>query len=283
MERNIVPPVIWVVIHEHHRWESVPNRREPIAKNMVQWWVRQARTAAVDSFDAVIADWMVLGAQLGFRKSEWCQPSKFNKSNGLFELNIDGSNKAFTASDLKLSSSRCHQFSLSKKDPNNFTKNSSQYDQLLVLWRFQKNNDNGQQILFTRDFDNPELCVVAAAQRILERAQRLCVPAHCPVAVYTKKKKLYNITDVDVIRSIQLCARSIYNITDTSALAKFSNHSVRVGACVTLHCGGADTLTIKTRLRWRSDTFAMYLRNTPLLATKHTNIFSNTNVDQILK
>jgi len=74
----------------------------------------------------------------------------------------------------------------------------------------------------------------------------------------------------------------VYNITNKAQIGRFTNHSIRVGACTLLHCGEADTLTIKTRLRWRSESFMMYLRNMPLLAAIHNKIVNNTDVDNIV-
>ena len=47
----------------------------------------------------------------------------------------------------------------------------------------------------------------------------------------------------------------VYNITDKKELAKFTYHSIRVGACVALHAAGEDGDLIKFWLRWRSDSF----------------------------
>ena len=279
--RTKVSPVIRAVINEHHRWESVPNRREPITQNMIKWWIYRSPVSAPDSFDAAIADWMILGSRLGMRKSEWNQPSSNGVAGSAFSTNIDGSSKAFTAPDFTFHYSAD---TLTKSKPGKFSDqfSSPPYDLLKVRWRYQKNNDNGQEILFARDIDNPELCVVSAAYRILQRAQRLHIPLDHPIAVFSANGTTRNITDADARRSIQACARSVYNMTDKADLAKFSNHSVRVGACVAVHCGGTDTLTIKNRLRWRSDSFNMYLRNTPLLVAMHTKIYNTTNVDQFM-
>jgi hypothetical protein len=61
----------------------------------------------------------------------------------------------------------------------------------------------------------------------------------------------------------------LYNITDPKELQRFSSHSIRVGAAVTLHTCGKDGEYIKIRLRWRSDTFRLYLRNTEFIADQH--------------
>ena len=52
-------------------------------------------------------------------------------------------------------------------------------------------------------------------------------------------------------------------------------HLIRIGACVLLHEHGHSTVFIKNRLRWKSDTFMDYLRDTVSLARKHAaSLFS---------
>ena len=281
LQKIKVSPIIRAVINEHHRWESVPNRREPVTKSMIAHWINSTNNDP-NSFDSAITDWMFLGSQLGLRKSEWAQPPKNRDANSPFVLNVDGTSKNFISSDFNFHFASDHLDTKNTSTSTNFSEKSQQFDLLKVRWRFQKNNDNGQIIVFSRNIENPDFCVVAAAQRIIARAQRLRVPTHCPIAVYSTKGKLQRITDTAVRRSIQSCAQFVHKLTNKNDITKFTNHSVRVGACVSLHCGGADTLTIKTRLRWRSDSFAMYLRNTPLLAAAHTKILHNTNVDKIV-
>ena len=95
-------------------------------------------------------------------------------------------------------------------------------------------------------------------------------------------KKICYIKDTEIKKEIQSVAKQVYNLTNKAQIGRFTNHSIRVGACTLLHCGGADVLTIKTRLRWRSESFMMYLRNMPLLAAIHNKIVSSTDVDNIV-
>ena len=59
---------------------------------------------------------------------------------------------------------------------------------------------------------------------------------------------------------IRKCATEIYKLTDPAEIQRYLSHSVRLGACVTLHATGAGDLTIKIRLRWKSLNFKDYLR-----------------------
>ena len=68
---------------------------------------------------------------------------------------------------------------------------------------------------------------------------------------------------------LQEAASSIYNITSKKELARFTSHSTRVGAYVLLHAQNKSSEDIKFCLRWRSDSFRMYLRNIIQLAERH--------------
>jgi dihydrodipicolinate reductase len=79
---------------------------------------------------------------------------------------------------------------------------------------------------------------------------------------------------VDFIRSTHIndalrhAATVVYNVTAKADLARFSSHSVRVGACVALHAAGIQQQDIKFALRWKSDSFYTYLRNLPCQASR---------------
>ena len=57
-------------------------------------------------------------------------------------------------------------------------------------------------------------------------------------------------------------------VKDKADLQRWSAHSLRVGACVSLHTMGFSGPQIKFLLRWKSDTFMMYLRNVAMLSNK---------------
>ena len=54
-------------------------------------------------------------------------------------------------------------------------------------------------------------------------------------------------------------------------LQHYTPHSIRIYACVLLHENGHSGVFIKDRLRWRSDTYMDYLRDTPRLARQHAD------------
>ena len=220
---------------------------------MVEYQQTIAASAEPDSLDDAIADWLVLGMYTGFRLSEWAQPDASLKRTNTFQRNRDGSSTAITAQDII--------FSI-KNNPHLFD----------VRWRFQKNGANGQRITFSNNVARNR-CPLQAAMRITQRAQRLGIPLDNPLAVFLDQGSPSFITDVNITFILRRAASQVYKINKADELKVWTSHSIRIGACVALHGAGADFLTLKQRLRWKSDTFFMYLRNTPQLALEHSRLF----------
>ena len=206
---------------------------------------------------------MVVVAYAGFRKSEWLQDaSEFKKTNDFLQ-NIDGSVKAFIKGDFELCDSRNRRLY-----PDACGKIRDAY-QVNIRWRFQKNGDNGQKVLYTRNTVDKRLCTVSEALRIYEHADRFSVKDDAPMAVYLHKGCKTFMTQLEVEAEMQSCAKKLYNLTLKEDITRYSAHSVRVGACVALHSTGASIMTIKFRLRWRSEKFVNYLRQIKKLAAQH--------------
>ena len=264
------------ILHEASRWESMPNRREPLTKDMVVYILDKG--SAMDSADnlyTVMGDWLTLGLQTGARRQEWAQDRTTLQRSNHVDLNVDGSPTAFIESDFEFRGFNGLRLSTDSLPSLDLIAT------VRITWRYQKNMDNGQVITYAKDSSFPKLCAVNAAHRIISRAHRLGVAKSNPIAVFptTRKSKrqcmLTYIDDVHIKSLLQEAATSLYKITSKEDLARFTSHSVRVGACVLLHVNGVSTDTIKFRLRWRSDAFKAYLRNVDALAEQHRNVLRN--------
>ena len=56
------------ILHEAHRWESMPKRREPITKDMVSFIRTKGSSLSLqDNIYTVISGWLTRGLQTGFR------------------------------------------------------------------------------------------------------------------------------------------------------------------------------------------------------------------------
>ena len=250
------------------KFETVPKRKEMISDSMFHYIKNLASRASADSLVRAITDWIALGCYTGFRKSEWCSdnhdtfatiddPNWGDRPNAL----------PIIAEDFSFSSEtgrRVHDVDTSPDDAITFTS---------LCFRKQKNNDNGQTLTYRRRADSHWMCPTQASLNIVRRARRLSAPAHSPVALYrdntTGKRRL--ITASQTATFLRHVAHKVFDIpTGHKDLLAWSCHSIRVTAANLLHRARFSDSYIKNRLRWRSDTFLMYLRNTFYTADQHT-------------
>ena len=264
-------PILKSVYREAKRWESMPNRQEALTIDMIQYFISQSKSCHRDSPECAIADWCIMGLHSGFRCSEWCQPSskKYLELSATVKVNIDGSPTAFLASDFILKDKKKRRLPFTSKLAH------SKVVYCSTRWRFQRNGDNGQIITYSRNLVDPELCYISAILRILARAKRLKLKTNSPVAVATsttkKCSKSFYITSSLVAAFFQNAAKIVHHVTSSNDLARFSSHSLRVGACVLLHMMKHSPDFIKLRLRWRSDTYKDYLRDVSQFAIEHSD------------
>jgi hypothetical protein len=243
--------LITEIIIETKRWESMPNRREPLTWAMVEYL--QTLKCFPSSLLAALTDWFIVGMFAGFRLSEWGQPANL-PSTSPYQQGRRGDSLAVTATDIQFTS---QGFS--------------------ITWRYQKNNINGETIIFHAIPGCPARCPYLAIKRILARASSLHHDPSKPLAMYSDaQNQCHLITDKNISIWLQQAAKIAHGITNPVYLARWTSHSVRVGACVALHEAGAEPPTIKNRLRWRSDTFADYLRHTGRLAANHAALLTST-------
>ena len=234
-----------------------------------------------DSLDAALSDWNVMGHHYGFRKSEWVQDSKDLRKKE-FQRIPNGEVQAFRRSDFTYISpdgtriSQNDQTILDEDDPN--------IDQVSVCWRYQKNGDNGQSKTHKRNIEHPELCAVRASLRIRRRSQMCGGNSHDPMALFRNNRTGHAqfISDKHVESHLQRVAKTVYQISDKKDLSRWTCHSVRVGACVSLFNQEKGEAFIQFQLRWRSQSWRDYIRDSPTLSDQHIKA-SNANWDAMLE
>ena len=164
-----------------------------------------------------------------------------SSANNFPLLAIDGTPLAFTFDDFQFEGrgNRCLR--------QNFCKHLSEDDVVNaeVRFRYQKNLDNEQKIKQTRNKNNPKFCCVRAEARIWARARRLKSLAKETLAKFKSKSgEVMHVTNSMIAKYLQLCAKKAHGIKCRRALAKWSAHSIRIGACVSLSEAGKDSLFI---------------------------------------
>lgn len=282
------------ILAEYKRWEEVPNRREP-------WTIAMQdalddhnnnidHPSRDDLLNHAIADWCGLGLSTGYRKGEWAQPTQAHADirnpdtkdwRGIIPAMLP---EDFTFYDNTGRRIRSHQLAVSY--------GISRVSKVRIKWRVQKNGDNGESKTYLRNTVSPNLCPVNRALSIVARHIRLVGTnePNVPLGLYqhpTHGVQLIVATDVaSIMRRTVAQVLGLDPIKDAEELAKWSTHSLRVGACQVLYASGFHAHEIKMLLRWKSDSFMKYLRDIAWVAKKRTDamndIASNDEVGPLL-
>ena len=274
-------PEITAVLSTSRRLESVPDRREPLTLQMQQHLRRRATRFPVDSITAALADWFAVGLLAGFRKSEWCQ-DKAHHTPGTHALSVLNDPIAITIGDVTFTDHNGVAVC-----PSAAGDNDTCIKRVTITWRWQKNGERHVKKGFSRNAGNTSNDVVAPWLNIVARFRRLfpvstppSATSGYPIAVYRNScNVIQNITDTEVEQTMQSLATTVYAITDKKDLAKFSCHSIRVGACCILQAAGARPEFIKKQLRWNSDAWMAYTRDLAVLSHQH-NAIINAETDR---
>ena len=144
-------------------------------------------------------------------------------------------------------------------------------DGLGTLYDVQKNRMNNQIIKFICVIDYPTYCPVESGLNIKTRANVLGKTGpEDPLCVYEGKNGIIlYLTGTDMTDYFRLILRLVMPNISNEELKLISTHSIRVFACVLLHEAGKDGPFIKLRLRWLSNCFEVYLRNTETINSQH--------------
>ena len=252
-------PQLQKLIDNQKNWQGPKDRKEPLTPAMVIEMATLVASMSPDSDFAAMYDWSALGLSTGHRRVEYAQEkrSKFQVIHVQTEDNPVPTKQpyAFMEGDF--------QFLDEFRRPLRGTDRAfAAY--VRIRWRTQKNRVNGETKMFARARDS-RLCPVRAALRIQLRFERLQPPSR----VLGVSDKGF-LTASAITKFIRLTAARVLGPTATKeVLALYTPHSIRIGACVLLHEHGHSAIFIKNRLRWKSDTFMDYLRDTASLARKH--------------
>ena len=270
--------LIKIITDAVNKYEKVPNRREMIHDAMYEHMLvlyKKFFLKDPDCFVVSLCEWLFLGRYTGFRREEWCNEKAHEyvriddplwEGNDVRSVAIED----FTFFDTKGAPVQVPQTTWN--EPASQLPTNIAFVELCI--RKQKNNDNFQKITYSCCHKNPLLCPVYAAFRIHCRGLRLGAPPTYPAAIYWDRSSGSHklITSRQVNTFLRQTASSTFGIpANSKLLEKWSCHSIRVTAANLLHRAQYSDSYIKNRLRWRSDAFLMYLRNTFYTAKDHTS------------
>ena len=121
------------IIHEAKRWESMPNRREHLTKEMIEYIIdkgEKSEKTNPDNFYSVMGDWLMLGKQTGFRRKEWAQDRTYLHKYKDFQRNVDGSSAAFILTDMEFRAQK------NKRINNNSLVEINEANSVNLKWRY---------------------------------------------------------------------------------------------------------------------------------------------------
>jgi hypothetical protein len=257
------------IIKDAERYESLPNRRLPLSKHMVVEMVRRGQQADRFSFFRVMANFLRVGKNIGPRMAEYAQEAQ---RIGYYIM-PDGQKvvKALTRDDIVFKDDKNKVL----RDPHTYRHKIHGMD---VCFKVQKNRQNMQVIPFIRDKAHHEYCAVLAMEEIVETSFLLGQPSHLPLGVFRDGRgKVIYLTGRAIADYFREIARELDPDMSEEDILRFSAHSIRVLACVLLHEAGKDGPYIKLRLRWLSDAYLVYLRNTQVIGQQHADVMSHVN------
>lgn len=241
------------------------------------------QTTHQDSKQRAFYDWGVVALSLGYRKCEWAidVPPKLIVDYPKHYDDRDGDKGYYNCigDDWRLLNAFNVRIPVEDED----VVPEQQIVAAEVTIRFQKNGKNGEKQNVAKNRKNHLFCVPSAMLRIKQRARRLGMQSHQPLAVYRAQpgSKLPSFFSNRTIKPLlEAMAKKAYNVVNLKdAGLRYTGHSFRVGAAVQMHCNGATEVEIKQRLRWASDVYQLYLRNMPQNAMRHMAMFNNGDVD----
>ena len=276
---KVMGHILSPVYRDLKKYESVPDRREPYSAQM-HLLARQLVTEFVpESLIAALVDGFEQGYSAGYRLSEWAQPAgrsdPFNPQlNHLVSALVR--TRALIPIDFRIITSGLHRavgLSILYYPLLGIVK-------MFVKFRTQKNGQHGEERLFTRNPNPGGFCFISSVYRSLQRFRLIQLrdpridPSITPLSVYWDQPlgRARLVTSFEIDRFMRILASTVYHldpVRHAADLQKWGSHSLRVGACVTLHAMGFSPLDIQFILRWRSMAFMVYLRNVAILANRH--------------
>ncbi len=257
------------LLREQEKYESDPARREPIPDLA---WVKMAELAAADElgFRAAVFDIATVGKYGGTRQQEFAMDfvdiiKMYVLPNGVEVV------RAFCIRNFLYRDMDRHSV-------QNPLINDDLIEELGTEYDVQKNRRNGQIIWFCRERRYPKHCPVVRSLRLVWRAETLGQKHDDPVCVYRAKDgTVQYLTGKDVTEYLRFVVKLTQPNISAEELKLISTHSIRVTACCLLAEAGKDGWYIKLRLRWVSDCYEVYIRNTRRIANAHNDALEDVN------
>ena len=252
--------------------ENIAKQRRPITEDMASEMIREGNNSNKLSKKALIKDLTIFARQVGPRAAEIAQ-----KTQSKADTHTYPSGRSVIKA-LCIDRIKCYDHKGRLViDP---IRNRHKVVSVSICWVIQKNRKNGELKWYSRDYENPELCIVDAIINMIERAKLLGKPDDMPFCVYKNNRgKTVYLTGKTLTDYIRKIAKKLYPHMTEEELSYFSCHSFRVWAAVLLSEAGKDGDYIKIRLRWCSESYRVYLRDTLNSAAEHNKSLQTNSMN----
>lgn len=248
--------------------EDIARRRQPLSNETITVVLREAKNSHQDSLEALVGDIIRVASQVGPRAAEIVQ-----KTASKHEVHTYPSGKkvtkAMTTENFKFLDAR------GRIIKNTSTRNRKAILKMKQKWPIQKNRRNNEELSYTINKENPDMCVITGVLGMIDRAARLEQEPNLPFAVYSDKSgnRKY-LTAGKLTEHIRKCVKKAHPDMSDEEIKLFSCHSLRVWACMLLHQMGKSGDYIRVRLRWLSEAYRIYLRDSDESAKQHNEALS---------
>jgi hypothetical protein len=255
-----------ILINNMLREEDIARQRAPLDNKIFAELRHSAASSKnCDLVNNLLFDFVSLGHYIGPCLSKYAQTTQDNVDYHTYPSGTMVI-KAFVASDFIFYDGKKHIVKI--LDKNSF----QQVCLVKITWRIQKNRQNNQAITLSAEVDQPEICPVCSAMRLVLHARQLNQPDDMPLGVYRMKKgKSIYLTGNKIAELLWKAVKSVCPDTTSEELKQYSAHSLRVWACVLLDEAGKPPDYIKKRLHWLDDSFRMYLQDTVAIQLQHVD------------
>ena len=250
--------------------EDIARRRQPLTDETVTVITKKAKESHRDSLEALVGDIIRVASQIGPRAAEIVQKTSSN-----YDVHTYPSGKkvikAMTSSNFRFLTAKGRLIKATS------VKNRKLVRKMKQTWPIQKNRRNNEELTYLTNDENPDLCVINGALGMIDRAARLEQDPNLPFAVYENTQgNMTYLTTKKLTDYIRNCTKQAHPDMPEQELQLYSCHSMRVWACMLLHQMGKSGDYIRVRLRWLSEAYRVYLRDSEVSAKQHNEALSGT-------
>ena len=265
------------LISNQKDFEKGSEKREPLHDRVLVRMYELAQGGDKFGLRRALWLWTRLGCFGGFRRQEFVMDKKTDIQ---FYVMPDGTliARAFTIKNFIFFDEDEMRLAL-----HEVLRNRTLAMSLGTEYDVQKNRMNNQVITFNREPTTPAFCPVEIGIDIVELAIALGAKDDSdPLCLFrTETGDVEYITGDMVTKYFRFVTQLVFPAISATDLKLISCHSIRVKAAVILHEAGKDGSYIKLRIRWLSDCFQVYLRNTHTICEQHNTAMRSMDVKLI--